>query len=62
MVVPLVRGVPPAMWVGPWLGRATVVVAAGAVLWALLPYRRRRIEPGAAEAGTGRVLERESRA
>ena len=60
--VPLVRGVPPAMWVGPWLGRATVVVAAGAVLWALLPYRRRRIEPGAAEAGTGRVLERESRA
>ncbi|RYP87104.1 apolipoprotein N-acyltransferase [Nocardioides guangzhouensis] len=59
-VVPLVRGVPPAMWVGPWLGRAAVVVAAGAVLWALLPYRRRRIEPAAAGAGAGRVLERES--
>ena len=60
--VPLVRGVPPAMWVGPWLGRATVPLAAGAVVWALLPYRRRRIEPAAERGETGLVLERESRA
>jgi apolipoprotein N-acyltransferase len=60
--VPLVRGAPPAMWVGPWLGRATVPLAAGAVVWALLPYGRRRIEPVAVEVGPGRVLERESRA
>ena len=36
--VPLVRGVPPSMWVGPWLGRVAALVALGAVLWALLPY------------------------
>ena len=40
--VPLVQGVPPSMVVGPWLGRAAVGAALVAVLWALLPYRRRR--------------------
>jgi apolipoprotein N-acyltransferase len=40
--VPLVRGTPPAMVVGPWLGRAAVLVALAAVVASLLPYRRRR--------------------
>ena len=40
--VALVDGTPPAMVVGPWLGRAAVVVAVGALLAALVPYPRRR--------------------
>ena len=42
--VPLTVGHPPAVVVGPWLGRACVLVALAAVGWALLPYRRRRAE------------------
>jgi apolipoprotein N-acyltransferase len=38
--VPLTTSVPPAMWVGPWLGRACFVAALGAGLWVLLPYRQ----------------------
>ena len=43
--VPLVGGTPPAMVFGPWLGRAAVVIALGALVAALLPYPRRRTAP-----------------
>lgn len=39
--VPLATSVPPSQWVGPWLGRSSVVVALGALGWVLLPYRLR---------------------
>jgi apolipoprotein N-acyltransferase len=39
--VPLTTSQPPAMVVGPWLGRGSLVVALGAVLWGALPYRQR---------------------
>ena len=38
--ITLTAGVPPSMWVGPWLGRACVVVAIAAVALCALPYRR----------------------
>lgn len=50
--VPLTTSRPPSLWVGPWLGRGSVVVALGAVLWGLLPYRPRwlaRQTPAVAE-------------
>jgi apolipoprotein N-acyltransferase len=40
--VALVSGTPPAMTVGPWLGRLSVPGALAAALWGLLTYRRRR--------------------
>jgi apolipoprotein N-acyltransferase len=46
--VPRTTSVPPAMWVGPWLGRGAFVIALGSVLRVLLPYRRTR--PGARPA------------
>jgi apolipoprotein N-acyltransferase len=45
--VPLTTSTPPAMVVGPWLGRGSVAVALGAVLWGLLPYRQRWRRPTA---------------
>jgi apolipoprotein N-acyltransferase len=45
--VPLTTSTPPAMVVGPWLGRGSVVVALGALLWGVLPYRRRWRRPAA---------------
>ncbi len=39
--VPLTTSVPPAMWVGPWLGRACFVAALGAGLWLLSRIVRR---------------------
>jgi apolipoprotein N-acyltransferase len=56
--VPLVGGAPPSMWVGPWLGRGAVAVALGAVLWAALPYRRRRKSPVVRD--TGAVQEKDT--
>jgi len=40
--VPLTTSRPPAMVVGPWLGRGSVLIALGAVLWGVLPYRQRK--------------------
>jgi apolipoprotein N-acyltransferase len=57
--VPRVLGVPPAMYVGPWLGRLSVAVALGAVVLALLPYRRRR---GPAERPAPEQVPKESMA
>jgi apolipoprotein N-acyltransferase len=45
--VPLTTSQPPAVVVGPWLGRGSVLAALGAVLWAALPYRRRWRTPTA---------------
>lgn len=53
--VALAHGTPPAMLVGPWLGRACVALTVGAVLWAWLTYRRRLHKQGRTqtEAPTG---------
>lgn len=48
--VPLATGHPPSLLVGPWLGRACVVGGLVAVLWGVLPYRRRKAE-GADDGG-----------
>jgi apolipoprotein N-acyltransferase len=40
--VPLTTSQPPAVTVGPWLGRGSVLAALGALLWGVLTYRRRK--------------------
>lgn len=47
--VQLAQGTPPAMLVGPWLGRGSVVLALGAVLLPGLTYRLRRRRQGPAD-------------
>lgn len=56
----LADGVPPSMWVGPWLGRGSVAAALAVLLLCFLAYRRSRNAPGrtareeqAKYAGTG---------
>ncbi|WP_162602292.1 apolipoprotein N-acyltransferase [Nocardioides daejeonensis] len=44
--VKLAAGTPPALWIGPWLGRASVIVSAAALALAGLAYRRRREQGG----------------
>jgi apolipoprotein N-acyltransferase len=40
--VPLTTSEPPAVVVGPWLGRGACLAALGALLWGGLPYRQRK--------------------
>ncbi|WP_121251558.1 apolipoprotein N-acyltransferase [Nocardioides ferulae] len=53
--VPLVDAVTPAVRLGPWTGRACVVLTAVGLLMGLVPYRRSRRQQGAGEdAAPGR--------
>ena len=58
--VSLAHGLTPAVWMGPWPGRASVAITVLGVAFTLVPYRRPSQHDSSAQTGRARTMARVS--